>query len=367
MDPEIISLVTAIFVLLGILLLLLLAIASVAIIIYYVVIDIFFNKDKKNSVENDLKKYETWSFEKIKTRIELINKIVILEFFIALIVLVGLIWTNKVAINPETLQLQNIASFFYDNVSYTLNCPINSCTLSSNASFSLEKISIAIGLLGAIIVYAHFFEMLGDDRNSKKYGETQKKYFGFFVNLWVFTAIYTLFAIIVDVIKMDFDIVKQLLPLTIGWINVTILIPLPYYYRKNFENYEAIEKFNEVKKTDKNDSISSYIFILTILVAYLGYSLDFDILLLIFLEITLLLMYFWTKRFQNLPNEKCIIKLNEEQNYSRSPNFRNPPLLRDVYIIDENENSYTVILPNEEDKTIIMKSAIREIIILKKE
>jgi len=207
--------------------------------------------------------------------------------------------------------------------------------------------------------------MLGDDRNSKKYGETQKKYFGFFVNLWVFTAIYTLFAIIVDVIKMDFDIVKQLLPLTIGWINVIILIPLPYYYRKNFENYEAIEKFNEVKKTDKNDSISSYIFILTILVAYLGYSLDFDFLLLIFLEITLLLMYFWTKRFQNLPNEKCIIKLNEEQNYSRSPNFRNPPFLKDAYIIDENENSYTVILPTEEDKIIIMKSAIREIIIPK--
>jgi hypothetical protein len=261
---------------------------------------------------------------------------------------------------PEMLQLQNIKAFFYDNISYNLVCPNSTCSLSSNISFSLEKISIAIGLLGAFVVYAHFFEILGDNQVSKKYEETQKKYFGFFVNLWVFTAIYTLFVVILDVIKMDWDLVKQLLPLAIGWINVILLIPLPFYYRKNFENYQVIEGYNKIKNVDRNKSISSYIFILTILIAYLGYSLDFDILLLIFLEITLLLIYFWINKFQNLPSEKCSIEFIEKQNYSDVPNH-----LENVYIIEESEDSYTIIISGEKNKRKIMKSIISQIFIPK--
>jgi hypothetical protein len=363
MVVEISSLTSSVFFILSILLLLLLAIGSLVILAYYVILDTFFNKDEEDNFDKTLKKYGSWSANAIHSRLKLIKKIVIAEFFIAFSILIYFIYTNRIILNPEIFQFQKIASSFYENNSFTLNCLTDSCLLSSSTSLSLEKISIVIGILGVIVIYVHFFEMLGDDRNLKKFEESQAKYFSFFKNLWVFTGLYTLFVIILYIIKNDPNIIYQMPPLVIGWINVYYLIPLPFYFRKNFENFQSIEKFNEDRKVDKSDSISSYVFILTLLIAYMGYCLNYDIFLLIFLEITLLLMYFWTKRFEKLPIAKYTIRFNVEANNPSSSNYYHTLFLKDVYIIEENEENILVITENGTNKIKIMKSAIREIVI----
>jgi hypothetical protein len=351
-----ISSVGLIFTLLVIILILILAIVSIFILFYYGIRETIWKRGKNDDIDKLLKTYERWPVDKLQTRIELLNRFVIVEFFCFFSILLIGIWMNHVSLSPEMFQIQNIKAYFYNTISYNLTCPNSTCIFSSGVSFSLEKFSIVIGLMSGLVVYTYFFEMLGEIKLSKKINETQKKYFGFFGNMWVFTAFYTLFVLTLDVIKMDFNFEKQIIPLIVGWINVVVLIPLPFFYQKNCEKYKFIEDFNKSRVPDEYRSLSSYIFISTILLTYLGYSLGFDIFVLIFLEITLLLIHLWTSRFLNLPNEKCTIELNKKQE-----NPETPEILENVYIIEEFEDSYIIVTPKEK-KVIIMKSSINQII-----
>jgi len=355
------SLVEEIFLTIGLILFLIIALISVIIIFYYVIREVFLNKNKINEADEFFKKYGTWSVEQIQNRITLVNQFVVFEFFCLLVILLVLVHWNYIDLSPNMLQIQNIKGLFYDTVSYNLTCPNSTCLLSSSQSFSVEKFSVVIALLTGFVIYTYFFEMVGDVRSSNKIDETQKKYFGVFGNLWIFTAIYTLFIIILDIITGDFDVVKQIIPLVIGWINIFVAFPLPFCYPKKIESYELLEKFNKSSTANNDNSTSLIIFISTLLIAYIGYSLDFDIFLLIFLEITFLLIHLWIHKYRNLPHEKCTIILNNTQD-----SLEKSKILENVYIINELEDSFTIVSSKEANvQKTIMKSTVNQIIINK--
>jgi hypothetical protein len=335
-------------------------------LIYRLIIIIAKKENSIDFIQSSIDSIKNWSFERYKKHEQLVSTIIIAEFILSQVSLLFLITSQIIPITPDSFQIQKLMTFFYDRTSFNFLCPFNFCRIVSASSLSFEKVSIIVVFLSGLVIYTYFFEMLGT--LSKKMDETQKKYFGFFFNSFIFTLCYLLFILLFDLVvitqlfPLKNDLVNQIIPIWIptivSGINIIAILPLAIFYKNNHEKYEFIQNFNKYRKNNpKEFGFSSHLFIITVVIAIIGYFQNFDLFVLVFLETTLLFMHFWTSRFQNLPHGKNTIILKKINDI-----WKRFERIENVFILEESKEGFYIIITEDNVQRKIMASSIEQII-----
>jgi hypothetical protein len=263
------------------------------------------------------------------------------------------------------MNISNLTGFLKQDDAYNLTCGNFSCHLIHGSGFSFENLSIFIALLTGLIIYTHFFGMIREDPYLEMKSETRKKYFWFFENIFWIALWYTgLICLGVGIGLFTSNRLIELFLFVYAWLNILLISPISENFKKYFDNYENIEKFNEMTNDtsklpwyksygilNKGDVVSTYIFLITLEFAYLGYLFDFNILSLIFVESTFILIHIWVSRLNHIPQDKHTIELT-----SGSP-------LKEVYIIEDITDEYYIVISKEIGISKVMKSSIKQIFV----
>ncbi|MCK9632040.1 MAG: hypothetical protein M0R30_10390 [Methanoregula sp.] len=262
----------------------------------------------------------------------------------------------------NSMNFSNLTEFLKNDIVYNLTCGNQTCHIIGGTNFSFENLSILIALLTGLIVYTHFFGMIGEDPYISMKSETRKKYFWFFENLVWITLVYAFFIIFGLIFGVITNFLIQIVLLLYAWINMILLVPISENFKKLFEHYDNIEKFNKIAKDkpnlpwykntgilNKGDVISIYIFILTLEFAYFGFLFNINIFLLIFIESSFILMHIWVSRINHIPKDKHTLEL-----------ISGPPL-EDVFVIDDITDEYYVIISKDMGVSKIMKTFVKRI------
>jgi len=240
---------------------------------------------------------------------------------------------------------------------------------------SFENLSVIISIISVASVYLYFFYVLRKTKYFSEISIEQEKYSAVFWGPLLF-----LVGVGAAILAMDFTAIQTsnsvpFLPdfvlFFLGIFNLIITIPIPYFLKRYFYNfekdnkafpeddlfvYEFIDNFRTLKVASSETLISDSILITTILLAGLGYVFNCNVLLLIFSEICLLLSHFWSSQLRLIPKMKITIELKEKDDLHQ---FIKIP---DIFIITTSPNGYFVILDKNNTVMQIMKDSVHKII-----
>lgn len=334
---------------------------------------LFFKMSIKKLIKNLYKKIRSFghfqkqpvSLEKTISHIQFVFNVISIQLFLFSSFLVYILKeSNLMGIYLNSMNFSNLTEFLKNDVVYNLTCGNQTCHIIGGTNFSFENLSILIALLTGLIIYTHFFGMISEDPYISMKSETRKKYFWFFENLVWITLVYAFFIIFGLIFGVITNFLFQIVLLAYAWINMILLFPISENFKKLFESYDNIEKFNQIAKDkpnlpwykntgilNKGNVISIYIFILTLEFAYFGFLFNINIFLLIFIESSFILMHIWVSRINHIPKDKHILEL-----------ISGPPL-EDVFVIDDITDEYYVIISKDTGVSKIMKTYVKRIYI----
>lgn len=346
-------------------LLLILAILSVffLVIFFRITIQYFIEKLYKKIRSVSPFQKQPVSLEKTISHFKFVFNVISIQLFLFSSFLVYILKeSNLMGVYLNSMNFSNLTEFLKNDVVYNLTCGNQTCHIIGGTNFSFENLSILIALLTGLIIYTHFFGMISEDPYISMKSETRKKYFWFFENLVWITLVYAFFIFFGLIFGVITNFLIQIILLAYAWINIVMLVPISENFKKLFENYENIEKFNQIAKDNPNlpwyknsgilnkgDVISIYLFILTLEFAYFGFLLNINIFLLIFIESSFILMHIWVSRINHIPKDKHTLEL-----------ISGPPL-EDVFVIDDITDEYYVIISKEAGVSKIMKTFVKRI------
>lgn len=283
-----------------------------------------------------------------------------LSFFITFLFVfipsaIGVYWIFKT---------ENLQEFFtgYDIsilISNSQNSLINSTSFQNSILGNLiypKGITDIAFLFGCIIVYCAFFEYV---KNRNIFDSNQTTDYAKLLNFFTYAFFASLFydCIIIwgyfqgwfkDLSNDQF--IEVFFLFTIALMALLNIIIVYYLRSKNFDNYENLVKLSfyleRINFSKDFQSLSIYIFFLTILVPFFGALLSFNILSIIFIDLQLIYIIAILGFLNSLPRNVSIIQ------------FKTGDSIPDAFLLHDSEIDSILVLTTENQKKKIMKDTI---------
>jgi hypothetical protein len=227
-------------------------------------------------------------------------------------------------------------------------------------------ISILIGIISITTLYLYFFSVLGKTKYFSERSEIQEKYSEPFWRIFVFVFFGGL-----AILFVISTITKTPNPLNwvffmIGLLNLALTVGIPLILKQNFFNldliettilkkgdydYKFLEDFQKEKPPMFEELASDIILIMTFMWVGIALLFDCNIFLLLMLEYSLLIAYFWLRQLAIIPHKKTTIELIPDK-------FGNFSKITDVFILFESSKGYLIVLDKNNMTSKIMKNSI---------
>jgi hypothetical protein len=260
---------------------------------------------------------------------------------------IGEYWIFKTENLQEFFTGYNLSILISDSQNSLINSTSFQKSILGNLFYPKGITDVAV-LFGCIIAYCAFFEYV---KNRNIFDSNQTTDYAKLLNFFTYAFFASLFydCIIIggyfqgwfkDLSNDQF--IEVFFLFTIALIAVLNIIIVYYLRSKNFDNYENLVKLSfyleRLNFSKDFQSLSIYIFFLTILVPFFGALLSFNILSIIFIDLQLIYIIAILGSLNSLPRNVSIIQ------------FKTGDSIPDAFLLHDSEIDSILILTTENQK-----------------